>query len=70
MKPTIPAAIVLVAVTTEAVLDHEHAKPHVETAAVLQVVTAPVPGPPPAIGIEINQVHSADMWVEAPTPRA
>jgi hypothetical protein len=57
MKSTIPAAIILAAVTTEAILDHEHAKPHVDAPAVGQIVSTPVPGPVPATGFDLRQIE-------------
>jgi hypothetical protein len=56
MNPKIPAIIALAAVTTEAVLDHEHAKPHVETAVLGQVVVALTPGPTPATSFDLTQI--------------
>jgi hypothetical protein len=54
---TIPAAIILAAVTTEAILDHEHVNPHVHAPVVGQIVSTPVPRPVPATAIDIRQIE-------------
>jgi hypothetical protein len=56
MNPKIPAAVLAAVIAGEAVLDHQKAQPHVESAKLEHVVVPPLMGPPLPTALKITQL--------------